>query len=443
MSRSIGRTIWSGKKTRRQFLATGWQVVGAVAVGGVLRRGQVRAEVRSPNDRLRIGAIGMRYQGTVIARQAEAFGDVVAIADVDRNVREQARASFGSTPDIYEDYRHLLDRSDIDVVLIATPDHWHARMLIDACRAGKDVYVEKPLTLTVDEGKVVRRVVQETQRVVQVGSWQRSDARYRLAVEMVRAGRLGRLRRVVCATGPNPSGGPFPTRPVPKSLNWELWLGQAPYVPYTEERCHYTFRWWFEYAGGKITDWGAHDIDIAQWAIGLPPQLIEAEGTLPNIPNGYNVPTRFSATVHYPNDVQLIVQDEGRTGVLFEGEQGRIFVNRGTLSGAPVEQLKDEPLPKEHYRLYDFDNPQRPDRVGKLDAITNHMGNFYDCLQKRHVPISDVESQHRTATTCHLINLSIRLGRPLSWDAQGESVRNDDEANRMLARPQRAGYEVA
>jgi myo-inositol 2-dehydrogenase/D-chiro-inositol 1-dehydrogenase len=195
-------------------------------------------------------------KGTVITLIAQNHGKVVAIADVDRNVREQARASFGSTPAIYEDYRELLDRKDVDVVLIGAPDHWHAKMLIDACRAGKDVYVEKPLTLTIDEGKVIRKVVQETKRVVQVGSWQRSDARYRLAVEMVRAGRLGKLHRVTCVAGPNPTGGPFPTRPVPASLNWNLWLGQAPEVPYTEERCHYTFRWWFEYAGGKITDWG-------------------------------------------------------------------------------------------------------------------------------------------------------------------------------------------
>lgn len=428
--------------SRRQLFQTGFRVVSAVAVGGVSRRGLHSAQFRSPNDRPRIGAIGMRYQGTVIARQAESFGDVVAIADVDRNVREQARASFGSTPEIYEDYRHILDNDKVDVVLIATPDHWHAKMVIDACRAGKDVYVEKPLTLTVDEGKVIRRVVEETKRVVQVGSWQRSDARYRLAVEMVRAGRLGKLRRVTCTTGPNPRGGPFPTRPVPNSLNWDLWLGQAPWVAYTEERCHYTFRWWLEYAGGKITDWGAHDIDIAQWAIGSLPEHIHASGQLPNIPNGYNVPIHFEATVRYPDDVELRVLEHGRTGVLFEGDEGRMFVNRGTLSGTPVERLKDLPLPKDKYQLYPFDNPNRPDRVGKLDAIVNHMGNFFDCVLSRNKPISDVESQHRTATTCHLINLSIRLGRALPWDAVREEVVNDPAANQLLAREQRKGFEV-
>ncbi len=396
----------------------------------------------SPNDRPGIGAIGMRYQGTVIALKAQAHGDIVAIADVDRNVREQARASFGSTPAIDEDYRRLLDRKDIDVILIGSPDHWHAKMVVDACRAGKDVYVEKPITLTVDEGKVIRRVVEETKRVVQVGSWQRSDARYRLAVEMVRAGRLGRLQRATCVAGPNPTGGPFPVRPVPASLNWNLWLGQAPEVPYTEERCHYTFRWWLEYAGGKITDWGAHDIDIAQWAIGELPIEIHAQGKLPNIPNGYNVPVDFSAVVRYPGGVELIVQEEGRVGVLFEGEKGRLFVNRGTISGTVVDELKENPFPPDQYRLYDFDDPRRPQRVGKLDAITNHMANFFDCTRARRLPISNYESQHRSATTCHLVNLSIRLGRPLRWDPKKEECTGDAEANEHLHREQRKGFAV-
>lgn len=397
---------------------------------------------QSPNERPGIGAIGMRYQGTVIALIAQNHGKIVAIADVDRNVREQARASFGSTPAIYEDYRELLDRKDVDVILIGAPDHWHAKMLIDACRAGKDVYVEKPLTLTIDEGKVIRKVVQETKRVVQVGSWQRSDARYRLAVEMMRAGWLGKLHRVTCVAGPNPTGGPFPVRPVPAALNWNLWLGQAPQVPYTEERCHYTFRWWFEYAGGKITDWGAHDIDIAQWAIGELPVEIDGHGELPNIPNGYNVPINFGAVVRYPSGVELHVEEEGRVGVLFEGDKGRLFVNRGTISGTPVDKLKDQPFPKEQYRLYDFDDPNRPDRVGKLDAIVNHMANFFDCIAARRLPISDYESQHRSATTCHLVNLSIRLGRPLHWDPEQELFVGDQEANQHLSRRQRKGFEV-
>jgi myo-inositol 2-dehydrogenase / D-chiro-inositol 1-dehydrogenase len=426
--------------TRRQLLSSAAMCLAAPLV--LSRKTAAQAGPVSKNDRPGIGAIGMRYQGSVIAEKARAHGDIVAIADVDRHVREQARAAFGSTPEIYEDYRAMLERKDVDVVLIGSPDHWHAKMAIDACRAGKDVYVEKPLTLTIDEGKTICRVVKETGRVLQVGSWQRSDARYRLAVEMVRAGRLGKLHKVTCATGPNPSGGPFPERPVPGHLNWDLWLGQAPKVPYVEERCHYTFRWWYEYAGGKVTDWGAHEFDIAQWGINELPVAVDAKGDLPNIPNGYNVPTHFQGTVYYPSGVELVVGEEGRSGLLFEGEKGRLFVNRGTIAGAPFDQLKDDPLPREQFKLYDFDNNTRAERVGKLDAIVNHMGNFFDCVRARREPISDCASQHRSAATCHLVNISMRVGRALKWDAEKEEFIGDTEANKVLAREQRKGFEV-
>jgi predicted dehydrogenase len=429
---------------RRQFLSRCAGVTAAALVTPyhLTTTSRARSAQPSKNDRPGIGAIGMRYQGTVITLKARAHGDVVAIADVDRHVREQARAGFGSTPKIFEDYRALLDRKDVDVVMIGSPDHWHVKMAIDACRAGKDVYVEKPISLTIQEGRRLCQVARETGRVIQVGSWQRSDARYRLAVEMVRAGRIGPLQKVTCATGPNPSGGPFPERPVPGHLNWDLWLGQAPKVPYIEQRCHYTFRWWYEYAGGKVTDWGAHDIDIAQWAINQYPVEVEARGDLPTTPNGYNVSTGFAGSVRYPSGVELVVAEQGRTGVLLEGEKGRIFVNRGTLSGEPVEQLRDDPLPRSSYQLYDFDNLDRPERLGKLDAIVNHMGNFFDCVRTRRMPLSDGESQHRSATTCHLVNLSIRLRRPLKWDAAKEQIVGDPQANAWLGREQRQGFEV-
>ena len=185
----------------------------------------------SPNERLGIGAIGLRYQGTVIANQARRFGDIVAVCDVDRHVRDQAKASFGSTPFSCENYLDLLERKDVDVVTIGTPDHWHTQMLLDACRAGKDVYCEKPLTLTVDEGKLIGKVVKQTGRVVQVGSWQRSDERFRLAVEMIRAGRIGKLKQVDVVLGKNVTGGPFANRAVPGHLNWNLWQGQTLEAP--------------------------------------------------------------------------------------------------------------------------------------------------------------------------------------------------------------------
>jgi myo-inositol 2-dehydrogenase / D-chiro-inositol 1-dehydrogenase len=431
------------RHSRRHFLGSVSAAAG-LSVGTawpVVRIGRADGTF-SKNDRPRIGCIGMRYQGTVIADKSRAHGDIIAICDVDRNIREQARAAFGSTPAIYEDYRDLLARNDIDVVTIGTPDHWHAKMLIDACRAGKDVYCEKPLTLTVDEGKIIRNVVEDTGRIVQVGSWQRSDYNFRLAVEMVRQGRIGRLRRVDVVIGKNEVGGPFPVSGPPPSLNWELWQGQTPRVPFMYERCHYTFRWWYEYSGGQMTDWGAHHIDIAQWAIGEFPNEVEATAKMPTVKNGYNVAVDFGVTYRYPGGVVMTVSDTGRNGIIFAGDDGRIFVNRGTLAGKPIDDLVDRPLPRESFILYDFDNSKRPPRTGKLDSIVNHMGNFFDCVKSRRRPISDVESQHRSVTTCHLGNIAMWVGRRLRWDPKEERFLDDSPANSHLRRPQWPGFEI-
>ena len=430
---------------RRELLKGGAALLGGVSLSGGFFASAARAreKPRSKVERIGIGAIGMRYQGTVITNQARAHGDVTAVCDVDRHVREQARAAFGSTPRIFEDYRELLARKDVDVVMIGTPDHWHAKMVIDACRAGKDVYVEKPLTLTVDEGKRLTDVVRQTGCVVQVGSWQRSDHRFRLAVEMVRQGRLGRLKRVDVVLGKNKTGGPFERRRPPGNLNWDLWQGQTPHVPYVEERCHYTFRWWYAYSGGQMTDWGAHHLDIAQW--GINSHLLEVRGTavMPTVTDGYSVAVDYGVEYTYANGVVMTVADTGRNGIMFTGEKGRIFVNRGTVAGRPVEDLAKRPLPREQFNVYAHDNLERQPRQGKLDAIINHMGNFFDCVHSRKTPISDVESQHRSATTCHLGNISMRLGRPLKWNPHQEAFVGDPEANGWLRREQRSGFEVA
>jgi myo-inositol 2-dehydrogenase / D-chiro-inositol 1-dehydrogenase len=430
--------------TRRRFLKTSAALACEAAVPYTFAaRGEDTAKAK--NDRLRIGAIGMRYQGTVIAKKALEYGDVVAICDADRQVAEKARADFGDKADLYEDYRKLLDRSDIDVVTIGTPDHWHTKMVLDACRASKDIYCEKPLTLTIDEGKLLCRVVAQTGRIVQVGTWQRSDWRFRLACELVRAGRIGKLRRVTCVLGKNAKGGPFQPGAAPSHLNWDLWQGQTPEVPYIPERCHYTFRWWYEYSGGQMTDWGAHHLDIVHWGMGVQhsgPVEIDGRAAFPGIPNGYNVAGSFSADLTYAGGIELQIRDEGRNGILFEGDAGRIFVNRENLAGRPVDDLRGDPLPPEKFRLYSHDNPTRPLRAGKLDAIINHMGNFYDCLKSRRSPISDVVSQHRSASVCHLANISMRLGRRLKWDPDKERFLGDDEANRWLRREPRKGYQI-
>lgn len=428
---------------RRRFLRTSAALSACVANPYFFTaQAEDAARPKAKNDRLRFGVIGLRYQGSVVARQALPYGDLVALCDVDAEILAKARAEFGEAATTYDDYRPLLDRHDLDAVIIGTPDHWHAAMLIDACRAGKDVYCEKPLTLTIDEVKHVVRAVQQAQRVVQVGTWQRSDWRCRLAVELARAGRIGKIRKITVVLGKNVQGGPFASTDAPQHLNWNRWQGQTPYVP---ERCHYTFRWWYDYSGGQMTDWGAHHVDIAQWALGQEhsgPVRIDGQAVFPDVPGGYTVARDFRALLTYADGSQIEVLDTGRNGLLIEGERGRLFVNRGSLSGTPIDELKESPLPRHQFKLYADDNLSRPERAGKLDAITNHMGNFYDCLQTRRAPISDVVSQHRSVSACHLANISMRLGRPLTWDPQRERFVGDSQADRWLSRAPRPGYEL-
>jgi predicted dehydrogenase len=275
---------------------------------------------------------------------------------------------------------------------------------------------------------------------------------------MVRDGQIGKLQKVTVVLGKNKTGGPFEIKSPPPHLNWDLWQGQTPAVPYIEERCHYTFRWWYEYSGGQMTDWGAHHLDIAQWGIGMDdsgPSEIEGKARFPDIPNGYNVAIDLRASYRYSNGVTMEVLDNGRNGVMFEGTEGRIFVNRGTVSGKPVEDLSAslgvspekvafQPEIRDRFsKLYTRDNRSRPPRAGKLDAIINHMGNFFDCVKDRALPISDIESQHRSVSVCHLGNISMHVGRKLSWDPKSEKFAGDEEANRRLCRPQRSPYEVS
>ncbi|MEX2118337.1 MAG: Gfo/Idh/MocA family oxidoreductase [Pirellulales bacterium] len=425
------------RSTRRKFLTDSAKLVGAGAAAGYWFSSASVAKA-GKNDRFVLGAIGLGGQGTGIAASATRFGDIVAVCDVDRNHAEAARQRFGGKAEIVEDYRELLDRKDIQAVTIGTPDHWHTANALYALRAGKDVYCEKPLTLTVDEGKLLVRAVQETGRILQVGTQQRSDTRFRTACELVRNGRLGKLKKVTVSLPKSTQvGGPFETLPAPGHLNWEVWQGQAPAHDYCSQRCHFTFRWWYEYSGGIMTDWGAHHMDIAHWGMGVEqagPITIEGKMAAQEYErisaaqgaNSYNTPADFTVEMTYPNDVQLQVV-LGDEGVLFEGDQGRIYVNRGRLTGKPVEQLAENPLPSDAIRLYESGD---------------HMANFFDCVKNREQPISDVVSQHRSVSACHLANISLRLGRKLNWDAAAEQFVGDSEANGMLSRTPRQPYQV-
>lgn len=453
--------------TRRQFLgcATGAGVVGLNPYWST-----VQAEpLPSKADRLRVGCIGVGGRGMGVAKEASAFGDIVAVCDADLAKAERAQAAFGGKPAVCQDYRRLLDRNDIDVITNGTPDHWHTIVNIAACRSGRDVYTEKPLTLTIEEGKILRRVVQETGRIVQVGTQQRSVEHFRTACELVRNGRIGNLKQVaVLLPFWTTKGGPFPPQPVPATLDWDLWQGQAPERPFCPQRLHFNFRWWSEYAGGIITDWGQHHMDIAHWGMGVEqsgPLEIEGRAFFPNrgLPDCFNNPDRFVVRMKYPGDIDLlylVVRDakylesmaagditqaedaelfagipeewktEQRNGIMFIGDQGRVFVNRGGAYGKAVEDIKEHPLPPDAVRLYESQS---------------HMGNFFECIGSRNPPVSPVDIGHRVITACHLANAAMRLRRKINWDPAKEEIVGDPEASNSICvrRDQRAPYLVA
>lgn len=420
--------------SRREFLSgSAAALAGLAGSPSILLPGQLPAAgMPSRLDRLRVGSIGMGGRGSGISSQAGKFGDVVARCDVDKK-------RLGGEPDKkarFTDYRGLLDRKDIDVVTIGTPDHWHSKIAIDAMLAGKDVYCEKPLTLTIDEGRLICKAIRKTGRVLQVGTQQRSEfgLRFLQAVALVRAGRIGKIKRVVASTGGGRTGGPFKAAAAPAHLDWNRWLGQAPLVPYTAERCHGNFRWWREYAGGQMTDWGAHHVDVALWAIGDPGKgslAIEGTGKVPEVVNGYNMPSQFDVKCKLPNGVELQMVTGRRQGVLFEGSKGSFFVSRGSISGKPLDRLRDEPL---------ADDAIRKVYGGKTPG--SHMGNFFECVKSRELPISDAFSHHWTATVLHLANLCLLLKRKLTWDIEKEQVLGDSEANSHQEREQRKGFEI-
>ncbi len=455
--------------TRREFLrsSAAWAAAGTVTPY-FFTASRAKAQ-ESKNDRPNIGAIGMGGQGTGDTHSAARFGDVVAVCDVDLNNAERAKAQLGGKPDVYQDYRKLLERDDIDVIINGTPDHWHTAVCTDTCRAGKDIYTEKPMTLTIDEGKIMRKVVEETGRVVQVGTQQRSGGHFQTAVELVRNGRLGKLKQVwVALPFYTTQGGPFAAQPVPENLDWGMYQGQAPEHDYCATRTHANFRWWYEYAGGIVTDWGNHHVDIAQWGIDAElsgPTSVDARGLFPN-PKGdqyYNTADRFFSRMLYANGVELLyfasinqrarfgqvgehqqttpeqldwlfgkdvpeeIKAYSRDGIMFIGEKGRLFVNRGGIYGKPVDELKENPLPEDAWRV-------RPSN--------DHMGNFFQCVKTREEPVSPVRIQHRTITCCHLTNISLRLDRKLNWDPKTEQIVGDADANSWLKREQREPYTI-
>jgi myo-inositol 2-dehydrogenase/D-chiro-inositol 1-dehydrogenase len=406
------------------------------------------------------GSRGAYSQGGGDAMRASKFGRLIAVCDVDAVHNHEFNAKFENKLAMYGDYRELLEREKPQIVTIGTPDHWHVPISIAALHAGCDVYCEKPLTLTIEEGFRIRKAVKETGKVFQVGTQQRSenDNRFLKAIAIVQSGRLGKTVKAHLAIGGSPEGGPFPNVATPEGLNWDMWQGGANAVDFSPER-RKEFRWFFDYSGGKMTDWGAHHIDIALWALGHDhsgPTKVSGTGKFSPIvpdkfdwvaylagkeklPNGYQTATSFSINLGFDDGSLINVCDEyksedGKTnfpnGILFEGENGRIFVNRERLTGKPVEDMT-----KEEQQKLDED-------VLKLygGQPGNHMKNFFDCVDSRKTPISDVETHHRTMTCCHLCNIGLMLGRDLKWDPKKEEFEGDEQATMLVSRPKRDKY---
>ncbi len=449
-------------KSRRKFLKHSAATSALLATPYVWSSQSVWA--RDLNSKPKVAAIGVggsrgRYnQGGYIARKAAELGTMIAVCDVDDLHTAEFNKSLGGKLSMYRDYRDLLEKEKPEVVTIGTPDHWHVPISIAALQSGADVYCEKPLTLTIQEGIDICKVVEETGRVFQVGTQQRSenDNRFLMAIAIVQSGRLGKNVNAFASIGDAPDDGPFESSPAPSNLDWDLWLGPAPKAEYSERR-RKEFRWFFEYSGGKMTDWGAHHIDIAQWALGFDhsgPVKARAKGEFPSIvpdnfdwdaflegkqtlPSGFNTATNFSIDLEYENGSVLNVSDHYKransnidfgNGILFEGEKGRVFVNRGKLEGKIVEQLSEK------------DHEEINERVAKLykgRQTGHHMRNFFESIEDREQPISDVLTHHRTMTSCHLCNITLMLGREVKWNPQKENFLGDDQANALMARGSR------
>jgi predicted dehydrogenase len=431
---------------RRSFMAA----LGATATSGaVLAPKHLWAQ--SANDRLNVGCIGVGGMGKGDLQDHKNKANIVAVCDVDAVHLEEARMNpelGDGKPDAYSDYRKVLDRDDIDIVSIVTPDHWHVKIAIEALKAGKHVFCQKPLTLTLEENLLIREAAaSHPDLVFSIGTQQRSDKNLFLrAVNMVQKGLLGDIQRITCGIDGGSVGGPFPKTTAPERLDWEMWLGQAPKVDYIQQRSHGNFRWWYEYSGGKFTDWGAHHLDIALWSLGLTEKgtgpisidgsdahhPVKFEEGMPVVDDAFNTADDFAVQCQLSNGVEMVVSSRSDNGLLFEGSKGRIFVNRQRITGTPIEEEwdKDQYTDEDTTRLY----------KGKPQEW--HKNNFYRCIREGGEPLSDVNSHVQTMHACHLVAIAARLGRTIQWDPKAEKIVGDEQAESMFARPQRDGYEI-
>ncbi len=412
----------------------------------------------SPSNRINVGLIGVGNQSRVDLPSLLKFPDaqVLAVCDVNRGSHGYAKPEhfLGREPardkvnehyaqatgrgsyngcDMYADFRDVLSRDDIDAVMLILPDHWHALATVMACRAGKDVYCQKPMSLTVHDGQQMIKAVREHQRILQVGSQYRSNSVVRRACELVRNGRIGKVQRAIAIvndSGPGP-GPNWKEMPVPEGFDYDMWLGPAPQAAYHLDRCLYRFRFHLDYSGGQVTNTGAHSNDIVQWALGKdftgPVEFEDLGSQWPPADHLYTTAMKTAFRARHANGIELIcqTQDPG-FGARFEGTDGWLQYTYNKIEASSDEILNSE---------------IGLDEV-RLPVSDNHYRNWLDCVKSRQEPIEPVEVGHSTANVCHCGNIAMRLGRKLTWDPENETFVDDDEANQMLRRPYREPWSL-
>ncbi len=432
---------------RREFLKLAAKsTAAAVAVPTLLRTSAFGAV--APSNRISLGIIGVGGQGGAHLRLLvnEPQVRIVCICDVDGERREQARKivekAYGAAAPTGTwrgcattgDFRELIARPDIDAVLIAVPDHWHALIMIAAARAGKDIYAEKPFSLTIPEGRAMVKAVQESGVVCQIGSQQRSSSEFQRCVELARNGFLGELKRVkvglprgVAALEPGPLDNQVP----PPSFDYEFWLGPAPWAPYCRQRCHYQFRWILDYSGGQLTDWIGHHFDIGAWGAGVSTTgPVAIRGAWAQFPTGplYNTAEEYSFEAHYASGPVFEITSRIRGGVEFIGTEGSCWADRGkTDFSSPT--LRTAAIPSDGFRI--------------RDPHASHWQNFFDCVASRQPTRCPVEEAHRDASVAHLANIAFRTGNSeLRWDPDQEKLIGTPDAARLLARAYRGPWQL-
>ncbi len=442
--------------TRRDFVET----VGISAGAATLFATPGLSSAAPANEKVRLGLIGAGSRGNQLLDSflPEKEVELVAVADVDDRhageTAERIKKAKGSLPQTTRDYRAMLDRKDVDAVIIATPDHWHALPAIQAVLAGKDVYVEKPVGHNIAEGQAMIKAARKTNKIMAVGTQQRSSSHFQKAVEIVQSGKLGKIFWVQTWNFENisPVGmGKFPDGEAPSYVDYDRWLGPAPQRPFNPNRFHLLFRWFSDYAGGMMSDWGVHLNDIVLWALNAKgPKSVCTTGGIFTTDDDRDTPDTLQVVYEFPQCTLTYSMRKGNGlklndhdyGILFYGTDGSLILDRGGF-----EVIPDKVVLPYGIKLVHGERPLRKielkgEKAKGVDGQNAHVRNFLDCLKSRALPTCDIEIAHRSTNTCHLGNISYKLGRKLDWDAESETFKNDPEANALLHREPRKGYEL-